>query len=110
MRNTPVAERTELLSLFTQEIFEPCLTWKAGRSAESIRTMATQALCAMAQGASEECNTVFPNYGIIFNALIDDSNAITRTYALRALMKSGPFATEEYSKLAMSKWNLLSTQ
>lgn len=102
MQKAPLAERTEFISSFMQEIFEPCLTWQAGRSAESIRTMTTQALCAMAQGASDECKTIFPKYGVIFNALMDDSNAVTRTYALRALMKSGPFATEEYSKLAMS--------
>lgn len=88
--------------IFMDEVIEPCLTWRAGRSAESIRTMATQALCAMTQGAPEECKSILPKYAVLLNTLIDDNNAITRTYSLRVIMMSGPFTAPEYSNLAMS--------
>lgn len=96
-------KRKQLLEPFVEEILEPCLIWKAGRSAESIRTMATQALCAIGQAAPDESKLIFPKYTVILNALVDDSNAITRTYALRTIMASGPFTPKEYSELAMSK-------
>lgn len=103
MSTTSLEERTELLQSFMKDVLEPCLTWMAGRSAESVRTMATQAMCAMAQGAPEESKSILSGHAIILNALIDDNNAVTRTYALRSTMKSGPFTLKEYSELAMSK-------
>lgn len=103
MSTTPLEERTDLLKLFVKEAIEPCLIWKAGRSAESVRTMATQVLNAMAQGAPEECASILPAYAVIMHSLIEDNNAITRTYALRSIMNSGPFTAKEYSDLAMCK-------
>lgn len=103
MNGAAMTDRIDMLRSFIADIFQPCLLWKAGRTAESIRTMATQAMCSMAQGAPVECSQILPSYAITLNELIDDANAITRLYALRTIMNSGRFMAEEYIKLAMSK-------
>lgn len=103
MSTQSIEQNTDLMSIFMDAVIEPCLTWKAGRSAESIRTMAAQALCAMAQGAPCQCASVLPKHSVLLNTLVDDSNAITRAYTLKTLMICGPVTTKDYSDLTMSE-------
>lgn len=103
MSSHAMEHRIEWISLWMDDVLVPCLSWRAGRNAESIRTMASQTLSAIAQGAPDECIDVLPKHAPLLNVLIEDNNAITRSYSLRALMQCGPVAPEAYEKLVMSE-------
>lgn len=94
-------EAIDLLSGFIKEILEPILIWQAGRNSESIRAMATQALCSIGCTCLIESREIFPQLAKHFVALIDDELAITRAYALRCILKAGPFAYDDYRQLTI---------
>lgn len=90
-----------LFSIVPPEIIAPHLIWHAGQNAESSRTMATAALCSLAQGTSTE------NAGKIVGSLIvplvslsDDHNIATRSYALKLLHFVGPLQYDQLKTLA----------
>lgn len=89
----------EVLSMIINEILEQRLIWKSGREAESIRAMTTQALYSIGDSCSTEAKVLFPHLAKHFITLIDDSLAITRAYAIRCILKSGPFQYEDYYHL-----------
>lgn len=103
MSNQSFDQRAELIGIWMNDVLVPCLSWRGGRNAESIRTIAAQTLSAMVQGAPNECTVALPTHATLLNALIDDNNAITRAYSMRALMKCGPVPPESYEKLIMSE-------
>uniref|UniRef100_A0A182VRF3 Dynein assembly factor 5, axonemal n=1 Tax=Anopheles minimus TaxID=112268 RepID=A0A182VRF3_9DIPT len=83
----PKEEQITMLSTFTETLIAPHLVWSAGRSAESIRTMATACLASMAQGVhSDVYMSLLPNYLNVLSGLIDDNCISTRAYTLRALV------------------------
>lgn len=90
-----------LLTDFIKTTIEPLLIWKAGRNAESIRAMATQALYSIGCSCSNEVREIFPQLAKHFIALVEDEVAITRAYAIRCVLKSGPFAFEDYRSLTI---------
>lgn len=85
-------ESYEALKKFTDNVIVPCLIWKAGRSAESIRMMASATMCSMSQGAPKECYQLFPLLAEHFESILDDNAVATRAYAVRCLGKSGPIS------------------
>lgn len=95
----------DLISNFIENILEPNLVWKAGRNAESIRAMAIQVLCSIGCSCIIEVRQIFPKLAKHFNSLVEDELAITRAYAIRCMMKSGPFAYEDYRQLVIGKLN-----
>lgn len=103
--NLTHTESVKLLVEFLDEIILPCLIWRAGRNAESIRTMATQALCAIGDAAPIEANEMFPKLATHFISLSEDNIAITRVYAIRCLLKCGAVPYEDYRTLTTSKIN-----
>lgn len=98
-RLTKSEENTALLRSFITEIIEPRLTWHAGRSAESIRTMCVQVLCSVGEGAPMEAYELFPDLTEYFISLCDDNNAVTRALTLRCLLKCGPIGYDNYKPL-----------
>ncbi|XP_031627918.1 dynein assembly factor 5, axonemal [Contarinia nasturtii] len=88
-----------LLSIFIEDILEPVLIWKAGRNAESIRAMATQALCSIGCSCPDEAREIFPKLSKNLISLIEDELAVTRAYAIRCVLKAGPFLYEDYRHL-----------
>lgn len=96
-------EALDLLTGFIKDILEPVLVWKAGRNAESIRAMATQALCSMGYSCTIEAYEIFPRLAKHFVSLVEDELAITRAYAIRCISKSGPFPFEDYRQLTIGK-------
>lgn len=62
--NTDLETSSGLLRNFVEEVIQPHLVWKAGASAEGLRTLATATLCSMAQGAQKE--VVFGIYKLIY--------------------------------------------
>lgn len=96
-------EGLDLLASFIKDILEPALVWKAGRNAESIRAMAIQALYSIGYSCTSEAQEIFPTLAKHFISLIEDELAITRAYAIRCILKSGPFSYENYRQLTIGK-------
>lgn len=92
-------ESFNLLNEFIREILEPCLIWKAGREFGAIRAMATQALLSIGDACPNEAYEIFPRLGEHFSSLSEDDLAITRAYAIRCILKSGPFSFGNYNQL-----------
>ena len=86
---------------FCTEIIAPHLIWHAGRTAESVRTMATASLCSLVQGTSVEnaCKTV-ESLIVPLASLIDDHNIATRSYTLKIFQYIGPLKYEQLKILA----------
>lgn len=100
----------DLLSNFVEDILEPVLIWKAGRSAESVRAMATQALCSIGCSCSDESREIFPKLAKHFVALVEDEVAVTRAYAIRCVLKAGAFSYEDYRQLVTGKGGIKTDQ
>uniref|UniRef100_A0A4Y0BL63 Dynein assembly factor 5, axonemal n=1 Tax=Anopheles funestus TaxID=62324 RepID=A0A4Y0BL63_ANOFN len=84
----PNEEQIAMLTTFTDTLIAPHLVWSAGRSAESIRAMATACFASMAQGVhSDVYMSVLPNYLNVLAGLIDDNCISTRAYTLKALVR-----------------------
>lgn len=94
----------DLLSDFIKDIIEPLLIWKAGRNAESIRAMATQALYSIGSTCTADAQQIFPQLAKHFISLVEDELAVTRAYAIRCVLSSGPFAYEDYRLLMIGKY------
>lgn len=88
-----------LMDDFIKVILEPNLIWKAGRNAESIRAMATQVLCSIGCSCTVEAHGIFPRLAKSLVALVEDEIAVTRAYAIRCVMQSGPFSCEDHRQL-----------
>lgn len=93
----------DLLTSFVKTTIAPLLIWKAGRNAESIRTMATQTLYSISCACTAEVYQIYPQLAKHFIALVEDEVAVTRAYALRCVLKSGPFCYEDYRQLTIGK-------
>ncbi|XP_035894590.1 dynein assembly factor 5, axonemal [Anopheles stephensi] len=84
----PKDEQMQMLTTFTDDLIGPHLVWSVGRSAESVRTMATACFASMAQGVDAEVYTsLLPNYLNVLAGLIDDNCISTRAYTLKALVR-----------------------
>lgn len=94
-------EAIDLLTRFIKDILEPVLVWKAGRNAESIRAMAIQTLCSIGYSCTTEAREIFPTLAKQFVSLVEDELAISRAYAIRCILKSGPFSYEDYRQLTI---------
>jgi len=95
-------ENLELLTNFINDIIVPVFTWKAGRSAESIRAMAISSLCSATQGAPKETALILPELIQHLINLVDDNNIATRSYTLRTIMKSGPVSFHQLKPLTFA--------
>ena len=72
------------------------MIWHAGRTAESVRTMATAVLCSLVQGTTKENSIKIVDACIIpLISLVDDNNIATRSYALKILMYVGPLKYDQ---------------
>lgn len=89
------------LTSFIKTTIAPLLVWKAGRNAESIRTMATQALYSISCACAEAAYEIYPQLAKHFISLVEDDVAVTRAYALRCVLKCGPFCYEDYRQLTI---------
>lgn len=90
----------ELLKEFLEEIVLPYLTWNAGTSAESVRTMATACLCATIQGAALTVGqSLITDFAEQIVPLIEDNSVRTRAYSIRALHTSGPLELTKFKPL-----------
>lgn len=77
------------------------MIWHAGRTAESVRAMATASLCALVQGVSpENARTIVESLIVPLVSLIDDHDIATRTYALKIFQYAGPLKYEQLKSLA----------
>lgn len=92
-------EAAKLLTELINDILVPCFIWRAGRSAEAIRAMATQTLYAIGDSCPTEAYEIFPKIGKHLSSLSEDDSPITRAYAIRCILKSGPFSFEDYHQL-----------
>jgi len=82
-------------SLFL-ECIAPHLIWHAGRTSESVRTMAAAVLCSLVQGTTRENSTrIVDALMIPLISLVDDNNIATRSYALKILMYVGPLKYDQ---------------
>uniref|UniRef100_A0A1Q3FK44 Putative dynein assembly factor 5 axonemal n=1 Tax=Culex tarsalis TaxID=7177 RepID=A0A1Q3FK44_CULTA len=96
-------DQLKLVRAFIEELIAPYLVWAAGRSAESIRAMATACLCSMSQGVDRlTFTTVLPAKLGTLVGLIDDNSIPTRAYALRTLLAMGPLDFEQLKPLAFA--------
>ncbi|KAL1373728.1 hypothetical protein pipiens_018488, partial [Culex pipiens pipiens] len=101
MVGVPGEEQLQLVRAFIEELIAPYLVWAAGRSAESIRAMATACLCSMSQGVDRlTFTTVLPSQINALVGLIEDNGIPTRAYALRTLLAMGPLGVEHLKLLA----------
>lgn len=77
------------------------MIWHAGRTAESVRTMATATLCSLAQGISEShIKKLLPSLMVPLISLIDDNHVGTRSYAMKLLLHVGSLKYEHLKLLA----------
>lgn len=84
------------LKTFIEEVISPYLMWHAGRSAETVRTMATACLCATVQGSNQNiAEQLINTFSSELIPLIEDNSIRTRTFAVRILLSSGPLETEK---------------
>lgn len=103
-------ETMNLLNEFVLEILQPCLIWKAGRDFAAIRAMTTQALLSIGDACPNEAYEIFPKLAKHFSSLSEDDLAITKAYAIRCILKSGPFSFENYNQLAKGYQLLIQLQ
>ncbi|XP_058448454.1 dynein axonemal assembly factor 5 [Malaya genurostris] len=91
MLDVTPAEQVALLREFIEDIISPYMVWAAGRSAESIRSMATACFCSMSQGVENAIFiTLLPGQLKTLVGLIEDHSIATRAYALRTLLAMSP--------------------
>lgn len=77
------------------------MIWHAGRTAESVRTMATAALCSLIQGTSKHnAQKVVESLMVPLVSLIDDNSIATRSYALNILNHMGSLKYEQLKIVA----------
>lgn len=93
----------DFLTSFVKTTIAPLLIWKAGRNAESIRTMAIQTLYSISCACTDQVFQIYPQLGKHFIALVEDEVAVTRAYTLKCVLKSGPFCYEDYRQLTIGK-------
>lgn len=93
-------QSTQLLSSFVTEIVESHLQWRAGASCEAMRSMAMATLCAVAQSAGEEAHEVLPAMAKYMPSLLEDRNATTRLYAIKAMCHFQRMSVEDFKPLA----------
>ncbi|CAG9808706.1 unnamed protein product [Chironomus riparius] len=80
-----------IMMSYINECIAPHLIWHAGRTAESVRTMATAVLSSLVQGTTKENFTKIVDALLVpLISLVDDNNIATRSYALKILMHVGP--------------------
>ncbi|XP_058839231.1 dynein axonemal assembly factor 5-like [Topomyia yanbarensis] len=97
----PAAEQIMLLRDFIEDIIAPNMVWAAGRSAESVRSMATACFCSMSQGVENAVFiTLLPERLKLLVGLIEDNSIATRAYALRTLLAMGPLDFESLKLIA----------
>ncbi|XP_035777077.1 dynein assembly factor 5, axonemal-like [Anopheles albimanus] len=90
-----------LLKPFIEVLIAPYLVWAAGRSAESIRTMATACFASLAQGVNVDVYaSLLPGYLNVLAGLIEDNNIATRVYTLKALLRLEPLDLESLKLIA----------
>ncbi|XP_052867817.1 dynein axonemal assembly factor 5 [Anopheles cruzii] len=101
-RNSQTTDvQLSLLKPFTDVVITPYLVWTVGRSAESIRAMATACFASMVQGVNAEVYaSLLPSYLNLLAGLIDDNSIATRAYTLRALVRLEPLDFESLKLLA----------
>lgn len=88
---------------FIDEVLLPSLVWRAGLSAEAIRSMAMVALFAMSQSDPDAAGTVLPGCLPILLQVLDDQNANTRRFASKAMLLVSPMEVDALRKTATSK-------
>ncbi|KAH8246868.1 hypothetical protein KR032_002518 [Drosophila birchii] len=93
-------QSTQILAEFVTQIVEPYLTWKAGSSAEAMRSLAMATLCALAQGAESEAVEVLPSLAKHMPSLLEDRNVTTRHYAIKAVVYFREMSVEDLKPLA----------
>uniref|UniRef100_A0A182PE14 TOG domain-containing protein n=1 Tax=Anopheles epiroticus TaxID=199890 RepID=A0A182PE14_9DIPT len=97
----PMDDQIAMLRPFTDTLIAPHLVWSAGRSAESVRAMATACLASMAQGVdSEVYMSLLPSYLNVISGLIDDNCIATRAYSLKALIRLSGLNFESLKQIA----------
>lgn len=90
-----------LLLPLSKDCIAPHLIWHAGRTAESVRTMATAALCSLIQGTSKEnALKIVESLMVPLVSLIDDNSIATRSYALNILNHMGSLKYEQLKIVA----------
>lgn len=90
-----------LSSSLSKDCIAPHLIWHAGRTAESVRTMATAALCSLIQGTSKEnALKIVESLMVPLVSLIDDNSIATRSYALNILNHMGSLKYEQLKIVA----------
>ncbi|XP_022210995.2 dynein assembly factor 5, axonemal [Drosophila obscura] len=89
-----------MMKPFVTEIVEPYLTWKAGASSESMRSLAMATLCALAQSAPEDVLQVLPSLVKHMPSLLEDRNSNTRNYAIKTVPYFRGLTVEELKPLA----------
>ncbi|XP_041766338.1 dynein assembly factor 5, axonemal [Anopheles merus] len=81
-------DQIAMLKALTDAVIAPHLVWSAGRSAESVRAMATACFASMAQGVDTNVYmSLLPTYLNVLSGLIDDNCIATRAYSLKALVR-----------------------
>ncbi|KAG5672460.1 hypothetical protein PVAND_002587 [Polypedilum vanderplanki] len=101
-------EKFLILKCFIDDCIVNHLIWQAGRTAESVRTMATAALCSLVQGTSKEnAMKIVESLMVPLVSLIDDNNIGTRAYALKTFMNSGPLKYDQLKIVASVLWSRL---
>lgn len=96
------AVKLQLITDLIDQVIVPCLVWQAGRSAESIRSMATAVLCSISENAPSEAHQLMPIIVSTLTALVEDNNIATRSYALRCLCNCGPIPVDHIKPLALA--------
>lgn len=94
----PSTESEKALRALIDEIIVPSLIWRAGRNAESLRTIAAQCLVSMAENAEEECSHIFTGIIPHLTSLAEDNCAVTRAYAMRCLLSCGPLDFDDFKQ------------
>ncbi|XP_062534078.1 dynein axonemal assembly factor 5-like [Armigeres subalbatus] len=98
-----VEDQSTILDDFIKAIISPYLLWTAGRSAESVRSMATACLCSMSQGVDNGVFTaLLPKELKTLTGLIEDNSIATRAYALRTLLAMGALDFENLKLIAFA--------
>ncbi|XP_015037491.2 dynein assembly factor 5, axonemal [Drosophila pseudoobscura] len=93
-------DEPSMMKIFVTEIVEPYLTWKAGASSESMRSLAMATLCALAQSAPEDVLEVLPSLVKHMPSLLEDRNSNTRNYAIKTVRYFRGLSVEELKPLA----------
>lgn len=95
--------KSSTVNIFIDQCLLKSIIWKAGRSNEAIRSIATVALYALLESVGDTAVSVIPGYVKYLIGLMEDQSVSTRQYSTRILTLIGPMEVQHLKQASQGK-------